>query len=132
MKLSVSKLFGAFLAVGALSGNYEAHATPYRYIGERGVIQAVDYTNSSVTILDKKKVAETFVWNSNTWFREKAPKPCASWISRFFSFGETTNAASLQPGRTVTIYYRRAYGHFLVREIVVSLPSPGCSCPARR
>ena len=128
MKLPMSRLLGAFLIVGALLSHNQAQATPYRWIEARGVIQAVDYTNSSFTILDKKDRAETFNWNSGTWFRQKTPKPCASWFSRLFLFGKTANTESLQPGRSVWVYYRKVDGHFIVREIAVLLPVSTSHC----
>ncbi len=118
-----------FLLLSVLSTGYEANAA-HSWSAERGVIQTVDYTNSSVTILEKKKVAETFIWNSGTWFRQKTPKPGASWISRLFSLGEKTTTDSLRPGRTVWIYYRREYGRSVAHEIVVMLPAPQ-SIPCR-
>lgn len=118
--------------VGALSNGYEARATPQHHIGVRGAIQTVDFTNRSLTVLDKKNVAQVFVWDSTTWFRQKTPRPCVSWLSRFFYLGAKTNAESLQPGRDAEIYWRKEYGRPVAREIVVSLPTPACSCPARR
>ncbi len=133
MKLQrASKLFGIFLLIGALSGICEAHGTPQHQLGVHGVIQTIDFTNRSLTVLDKKNVAQTFVWDSTTWFRQKTPRPCASWLSRFFYLGERTNAESLQPGRTAEIYWRKEYGRPVAREIVVLLPTPACSCLARR
>lgn len=120
-----------FLLMGMLSSGFAAYGA-HSPIAEHGVIQTVDYTNRSVTILDKQKVAETFIWNSGTWFRQKTPKPGASWISRLFSFGEETTTDSLRPGRTVWIYYRREYGHSVAREIMVLLPAPNPSTPAHR
>lgn len=132
MKLYGFKLFGAILAIAMLSIQYAAQATPQHHIGVRGVIQSVDDTNRSLTVLDQRKGAETFVWNSNTWFRQKTPKPCARWFFRLFSYGAKTNAESLQPGRTIMIYWRSEHGRPVARETVVWLPTPACSCPARR
>ena len=120
------KLLRTFLLIGMLSDSFAAHAAHSR-IGERGVIQTIDYTNNVFTILGKGKGTESFIWNSGTWFRQKSPKPGASWISRLFSFGEKTTANSLQPGRTVWIYYRREYGRSVAREIVVLRPIPNPS-----
>ena len=127
-----SALLAVILLVGALSSGYEARATPHKQIGVRGVIQTVDYSNSSFTVLNKKQVTETFIWNSRTWFRQKTPKPNASWIARLFSFSQKASAESLRPGRTALIYYRREYGHSVAREIVVLLPVSAPSMPARQ
>lgn len=124
-------LLGVFLLVAALSSGYEAHATPTKQIGVRGVIQTVDYTNRSFTVLNKKQVTETFIWNSRTWFRQKTPKPDASWFARLFSFSQKASVESLQPDRTALIYYRKEYGQSVAREIVVLLPATNPSPPAR-
>lgn len=129
MKLQrTSKLFGLLLLIGALSGACEARGTPQHQFGERGVVQTVDFNNNSLTVLNRKNVTQTFAWNSGTWFRQKTPKPCASWLARLFYLGEKTNAAALQPGRTVLIYGHREYGRSVAREIVVLLPVSTCSC----
>ena len=125
----LTKLFGTLLLIIAPTVSYEAHATPQHHLGVRGVIQTIDYTNRSLTVLDQKNVEKTFVWNSRTWFRQKSPKPCASWFSRLFSFGKKTTVAALQPGRTVVVYWRRESGRAVAREIVVFLPSPARACP---
>lgn len=123
-----SKMFGLLLLIGVLSGVCEARGTPQHQFGERGVIQTVDFTNSLLTVSNKQNVAQMFAWDSRTWFRQKTPKPCASWLSRLFYLGEKTNAAALQPGRTVLVYGHREYGRSVMREIVVLLPASTCSC----
>lgn len=125
-------LLGVFILAGLLSGGYEARATPHKQIGVRGVIQTVDFTNRSITVIDQRNVAETFIWDSRTWFRQKTPKPNASWFVRLFSFSQKASVESLRPGRTAVIYYRREYGRSVAREIVVLLSTPDPSPPARQ
>lgn len=120
--LHTTKLLGLLLLIGTLSCGYKAYAAHSR-IAERGVIQTVDYTSKSLTIRGREKGMETFFWNSATWFRQKSPKPGASWFSRTFSPGVKATADSLQARRTVWIYYRREFGRSVAREIVVVLPA---------
>ncbi len=95
------RLVRSLLLIGLLASGSEAYAA-HSQRTEYGVVQTVDYTTKSFTIIpDKRTNAITFIWNGGTGFRQKSPKPGANWISRLFSLGEKNTADSLQPGRKV-------------------------------
>lgn len=118
-----------FLLIGLLSGGFAAHAA-HSQRAQHGVVQTVDYTAKSFAIiLGKGTNTMTFIWNDGTSFRQKSSKPGASWISRLFSLGEKTTAGSLQPGRSVWVYYRKEYGRLVTHWVTVSMPAPNPSTP---
>lgn len=125
------KLFGALMLVGLLASTSVSYARPPLQRAERGVIETVDLTANSFTIISEKDAAKrTFIWKNNTSFRQRSPQLNASWISRLFSLGEKINDESLQPGRTVRFYYRKESGRFVVRGVTV-LADQGCGCCPR-
>jgi hypothetical protein len=126
-------LFGWVLLVGLLSNTSASYARPPTQHAERGVIETVDHAANSFTIISGKNAAgKTFRWNNGTSFRQKSPQPHASWISRWFSLGEKTNATSLQPGQSVRFYYRKEVGRPVVRSLTVfTALDLGCGCCPR-
>lgn len=131
------RLLRTFLLIGVLSSGFgtfgrgSAAYAAHSQRAERGVVQAVDFTSKSFTIIpDKGTNVMTFNWNDGTSFRQKSPKPGANWISRLFSLGEKTTADSLQPGRKVSVYYRKEYGRFVTHWVTVLMPAPNSSTPS--
>jgi hypothetical protein len=126
------KLLGALLLLGLLAGTSASYARPPRQHAERGTIETVDHAANSFTIISGKDTArKTFIWNNGTSFRQKSPRPDASWITRLFSLGEKTTAKSLQPGRTVRFYYRKEVGRYVVRGVtILTTEDQACRCCA--
>jgi hypothetical protein len=126
------KLFGALLLLGLLSSTSAIYARPPRQHAEHGTIETVDHTANSFTIISGKDTArKTFIWKSGTSFRQKSPRPDASWITRLFSLGEKTTAESLQPGRSVRFYYRKEVGRYVVRGVTILIAEDqACRCCA--
>lgn len=127
------KMFGALLLVGLLSSMSASYARPPRQHAERGIIQTADHPANSFTIISGKDTAKrTFIWSNGTSFRQKSPRPDASWISRLFSLGEKTTAESVQPGRSVRFYYRKGLGRYAVRNVTIfAALDQGCACCPR-
>jgi hypothetical protein len=123
------RLVRALLLIGMLSSGFAAYAA-HSQRAQRGVVQTVDYATKSFTIIPGKGTnTMTFIWNSGTSFRQKTPKPGANWISRLFSLGEKTTANSLQPSRSVWVYYRKEYGRPVTHWVTVLMPAPNSSMP---
>ncbi len=123
------RLVRSLLLIGLLASGSEAYAA-HSQRTEYGVVQTVDYTTKSFTIIpDKRTNAITFIWNGGTGFRQKSPKPGANWISRLFSLGEKNTADSLQPGRKVRVYYRKEYGRLVTHWVTVLMPALNSSMP---
>jgi hypothetical protein len=114
------RLVRTFLLIGVLSSGFKTYAAAHSPPAERGAVQTVDYTAKSFTIIpDKATNTMTFIWNDGTSFRQKSPKPGANWISRFFTLGEKTTFASLQPSRSVSVYYRKEYGRLVTHWVTI-------------
>jgi hypothetical protein len=125
-----NRLFGLFLLTGLLFSTLTSSARPPRQHMERGVIQTVDQTARSFTIIaGKNSTAKTFIWNDGTRFRQESSQPDASWISRLFSPGEKTTSETMQSGRKVRFYYRKESGRLVARGVTVLAASVhGCAC----
>lgn len=124
------RLVRAFLLIGVLSSGFETYAAAHSQHVKSGVVRTVDYNAKSFTIIpDKATNAWTLFWNKNTSFRQKSPKPGANWISRLFSLGDKTTSDSLQPGRRVSVYYRKEYGRDVSRWVTILMPAPTPSLP---
>jgi hypothetical protein len=126
-------LFGMLLLVGLLSVTSNSFARPPRQHAERGTIETVDHSANSFTLSSEKDTTKkTFIWKSGTSFRQKSPRPDASWITRLFSRGDKTTAESLQAGRSVRFYYRKEAGRYVVRDVtILAKVDQACPCCSR-
>lgn len=111
MNRSAHNLLRSLLAVGFLFTAYQSQAHPPLQHPARGVIQSLDLTNHTLVLAEPKTATNrVFIWKSYTRFR-------VGW--------HKASPASLQPGQSIKVSYRREIGRLVLYEVRWSEATPG-------